>query len=59
MRIAKVDRYTLAAHIAARITEDFSVNFSRDTEDHEGGVDVSDESLQRVIHAAIDEVAKP
>jgi hypothetical protein len=59
MRISKEERATLAAHIVARITEDMSVNYSRDTEDHDGGLDVADDTLRRLILAAVNEVAKP
>jgi len=58
MRITLQDSDTLARHITARIVEDMSVNYSRDTEDHAGGLDVSDDTLRRTILAAIREVVK-
>jgi hypothetical protein len=58
MKLSISDSDTLARHIVARIVEDMSVFFTRNTEDHDGGVDVSDDTLRRTIMTAIREVVR-
>lgn len=53
MKLNTGDKRALASMIAQKITEDMSINYSRDTEDHDGGVDVGVHTLTNVIADAI------
>lgn len=58
VRITKDEGIALASHIVGRLTDKMCVNYRQSTEDHDGGLDVSDDTLRRLVLAAIKEATK-